>query len=220
MAQTRLKQLREEAVLTVHELAEASGVSDDTISKIENGQRVARPSTLRKLAGALDVSPQELRRPAKVEEPVPLAKASREAGQLAKEAEEPEEEQRVIPQRVSTIKSYIEDMKKLKELREAELEEIGKGKGIGLRDALPIQMELADEGLRGHLKELGVLDFAEAVKAGREMANPEAIPLCHELLRRLADLEALSAQARAAKQDGSSEHLRGGQKRPVGSRGV
>ena len=68
MAQTRLKQLREEAVLTVHELAEASGVSDDTISKIENGQRVARPSTLRKLASALNVGPQELRRPAKTEE--------------------------------------------------------------------------------------------------------------------------------------------------------
>jgi transcriptional regulator with XRE-family HTH domain len=80
MAQTRLKQLREEAVLTVHELAEASGVSDDTISKIENGQRVARPNTLRKLARALNVRPQELRRPAKVEEPVPLAKAPREAG--------------------------------------------------------------------------------------------------------------------------------------------
>jgi transcriptional regulator with XRE-family HTH domain len=78
MAQTRLKQLREEAVLTVHELAEASGVSDDTISKIENGQRVARPSTLRKLASALDVSPQELRRPAKTEEPaIPLAEAPR-----------------------------------------------------------------------------------------------------------------------------------------------
>jgi len=55
MPQTRLKQLREEAVLTVHELAEASGVSDDTISKIETGQRIARPSTLRKLANALGV---------------------------------------------------------------------------------------------------------------------------------------------------------------------
>jgi transcriptional regulator with XRE-family HTH domain len=90
MAQTRLKQLREEAVLTVHELAEASGVSDDTISKIENGQRVARPSTLRKLAGALDVSPQELRRPAKVEEPIPLAEAPREAGP-AQTMEQPRE---------------------------------------------------------------------------------------------------------------------------------
>src|SRR5215210_8025879 len=75
MAQTRLKQLREEAVLTVHELAEASGVSDDTISKIENGQRVARPSTLRKLASALNVSPQELRRPAKSEELAVAGKA-------------------------------------------------------------------------------------------------------------------------------------------------
>jgi transcriptional regulator with XRE-family HTH domain len=80
MALTRLKQLREEAVLTVHELAEASGVSDDTISKIENGQRVARPNTLRKLARALDVSPQELRRPARVKEPVPLGEAPREEG--------------------------------------------------------------------------------------------------------------------------------------------
>jgi transcriptional regulator with XRE-family HTH domain len=75
MALTRLKQLREEAVLTVHELAEASGVSDDTISKIENGQRVARPNTLRKLARALDVSPQELRRPAKTEELAGAGKA-------------------------------------------------------------------------------------------------------------------------------------------------
>ena len=82
MAQTRLKQLREDAVLTVHELAKASDVSDDTISKIENGQRVARPSTLRKLADALDVSPQELRRPAKAEEPALAgkARAPREAG--------------------------------------------------------------------------------------------------------------------------------------------
>ena len=74
MPQTRLKQLREEAVLTVHELAEASGVSDDTISKIENGQRIARPSTLRKLAQALAVSPQELRKLA-VEEAALAGKA-------------------------------------------------------------------------------------------------------------------------------------------------
>src|SRR5215208_2456795 len=87
MAQTRLKQLREEAVLTVHELAEASGVSDDTISKIENGQRVARPSTLRKLAQVLNVSPQELRRPAKTEELAGAGKgdAPREAGPLNKD---------------------------------------------------------------------------------------------------------------------------------------
>jgi transcriptional regulator with XRE-family HTH domain len=206
MAQTRLKQLREEAVLTVHELAEASGVSDDTISKIENGQRVARPSTLRKLAGALDVSPQELRRPAKVEEPVPLDEAPREAGppeERSIEAPSPsevataaEEERHVIPQSAATLKKYVEEMTELKKLREAEMKDLGKG--VGLRDALLNQMDLADKGLHDLMKELGVLDFAKAVRAGREMAEPEAIPLCHELLRRLEELEKVSAEARVA----------------------
>jgi transcriptional regulator with XRE-family HTH domain len=109
MAQTRLKQLREEAVLTVHELGEASGVSDDTISKIENGQRVARPSTLRKLADALDVSPQELRRPAKVEEPVPLAKAPREAGHS-------------VAQRLENLQRYEAHISKIAEKYRTEAE--------------------------------------------------------------------------------------------------
>lgn len=47
--------------MTVHELAEMSEVSEDAITKIENGRRRPRPSTIRKLAGALDVDPQELR---------------------------------------------------------------------------------------------------------------------------------------------------------------
>ncbi len=58
----RLKELREAAILTVHELSELSGVSEDTITKIENGHRAARPSTIRKLATALAIEPQELRR--------------------------------------------------------------------------------------------------------------------------------------------------------------
>jgi transcriptional regulator with XRE-family HTH domain len=57
----RVRELREEAVLTVHELAELSDVSEDAISKLENGRRRPRPSTLRKLARALDVDPRELR---------------------------------------------------------------------------------------------------------------------------------------------------------------
>jgi transcriptional regulator with XRE-family HTH domain len=109
MAQTRLKQLREEAVLTVHELGEASGVSDDTISKIENGQRVARPSTLRKLADALDVSPQELRRPAKVEEPVPLAEAPRGAGHS-------------VAQRLEDLQTYEAHISKIAEKYHTEAE--------------------------------------------------------------------------------------------------
>jgi transcriptional regulator with XRE-family HTH domain len=55
-----LKELREEAMLTVRELSERSGVSEDTITKIENGHRKGRGMTLRKLAKALRVEPHQL----------------------------------------------------------------------------------------------------------------------------------------------------------------
>lgn len=56
----RLKELREEAMTTVRELSERSGVSEDTITKIENGHRKGRSMTLRKLAKALGVEPHQL----------------------------------------------------------------------------------------------------------------------------------------------------------------
>ena len=88
-------------------------------------------------------------------------------------------------------------MKGFKALRKAEIEEIKKGTGPH-DGALLIQMEMADKGFRTLLEETGALGFAEAVKAGHEMAQHEAMPLCHELLRRLAELEALSAEARVS----------------------
>jgi transcriptional regulator with XRE-family HTH domain len=51
----RLAELREQRALTLRELSKTSGVSPDTINQIELGHRKARPSTLRKLAKALDV---------------------------------------------------------------------------------------------------------------------------------------------------------------------
>jgi transcriptional regulator with XRE-family HTH domain len=56
----RLKELREEAMMTVRELSERSGVSEDTITKIENGHRKGRGVTLRKLAKALGTTYDEL----------------------------------------------------------------------------------------------------------------------------------------------------------------
>ena len=56
----RLRQLRVERALTLRVLAERSGVSYDTINKLELGQRPARLSTIRKLADALGVEPTEL----------------------------------------------------------------------------------------------------------------------------------------------------------------
>ena len=56
----KVKRLRKERVLTIRELADEAGVSKTTISNIENGQSEAYPSTIRKLARALDVRPSEL----------------------------------------------------------------------------------------------------------------------------------------------------------------
>lgn len=59
---TRLKQRRERQLLTQKELGERAGVPVVTISRIETGWRDFRPypSTVRKLAAALDVDAQWL----------------------------------------------------------------------------------------------------------------------------------------------------------------
>jgi transcriptional regulator with XRE-family HTH domain len=77
MVGERLAKLREQKALTLHDLEELSGVGADGISKIENGHRKPRPSTLRKLAGALGVDVEDLSR----EAAFPLVETSREAGQ-------------------------------------------------------------------------------------------------------------------------------------------
>ena len=56
----RLKELRRERVLSLRELEERSGVSYNTIWRIEDGRQGAHPRTVRKLAEALGVEPKEL----------------------------------------------------------------------------------------------------------------------------------------------------------------
>jgi transcriptional regulator with XRE-family HTH domain len=56
----RLKELRREQVLSLRELEEKSGVSYNTIWRIEDGRQGAHPRTIRKLAEALGVNPKEL----------------------------------------------------------------------------------------------------------------------------------------------------------------
>jgi transcriptional regulator with XRE-family HTH domain len=56
----RLKELRRERVLSLRELEERSGVSYNTIWRIEHGSQGAHPRTVRKLAEALGVDPKEL----------------------------------------------------------------------------------------------------------------------------------------------------------------
>ncbi len=56
----KLRELRRRRVLTLHELEESSGVSYNTIWRLENGVTGAQPRTLRKIARALGVDPVEL----------------------------------------------------------------------------------------------------------------------------------------------------------------
>ncbi len=56
----KLRELRQRRVLTLHELEEVSGVSYNTIWRLENGKTGAQPRTVRKLAEALAVEPSAL----------------------------------------------------------------------------------------------------------------------------------------------------------------
>ena len=56
----RLRELRRVQVLSLRELEEKSGVSYNTIWRLEDGRQGAHPRTIRKLADALGVEPNEL----------------------------------------------------------------------------------------------------------------------------------------------------------------
>jgi transcriptional regulator with XRE-family HTH domain len=56
----RLRELRKHQVLSMRELEERSGVSYNTIWRLEAGRQGAQPRTIRKLAEALGVEPHEL----------------------------------------------------------------------------------------------------------------------------------------------------------------
>lgn len=58
----KLNYWRRARVLTVRQLAEKSGVGHSAISLMERGKREPHPSTLAKLAAALEIEPKDLLR--------------------------------------------------------------------------------------------------------------------------------------------------------------
>lgn len=56
----KLREARERQFVTQQELAERTGLTEATISRIENGLNQPRISTVRRLADALGVQPEEL----------------------------------------------------------------------------------------------------------------------------------------------------------------
>jgi transcriptional regulator with XRE-family HTH domain len=59
----KLRQYRERAALTQDELAKKAGTTRSTIMRLENGADSPYPATIRKLAAALNVEPQDLMGP-------------------------------------------------------------------------------------------------------------------------------------------------------------
>lgn len=57
---SNVRRLRELRALSQRELAARAGLSVTTVNRIELSQRKPMPKTVRKLAGALGISPQEL----------------------------------------------------------------------------------------------------------------------------------------------------------------
>jgi transcriptional regulator with XRE-family HTH domain len=55
-----LRQLRVERALSQQDLERMTNITQSTISNLEQGNRPARLSTIRKLAEALNVEPREL----------------------------------------------------------------------------------------------------------------------------------------------------------------
>lgn len=62
MRTPKLKELREKAFLTQAELAAKAGLTEATVNSLERDKQEARISTVRKLAEALGVKPEELTR--------------------------------------------------------------------------------------------------------------------------------------------------------------
>ena len=56
----KLRKLRREQALSQQDIERETGISQATLSDLEQGKRGARTSTLRKLAGFLGVEPKEL----------------------------------------------------------------------------------------------------------------------------------------------------------------
>ncbi len=56
----KFKQLRRQRVLTMEELAKKADVGRNTVWRLEHGVMGAQPRTIRKLARALGVEPEEL----------------------------------------------------------------------------------------------------------------------------------------------------------------
>jgi transcriptional regulator with XRE-family HTH domain len=198
MVGERLAELREQKALTLRDLEEVSGVGADAISKIENGHRKPRPSTLRKLARALGVEVEDFFR----EPAVPLAEAPREAGPaVVAVGVTPEEAAEKVEQQIYDPARIAQDWHRLAQRWEKRLEG-GDFDARSLEDfidtledvALSMQASVAAE--RRELR----ARYGEDVARNRAVLRPaldRLSTLVGEALRKI-DTEELEAKAELA----------------------
>ena len=79
----RLKSVRQRKALTQQQLAEKASVSRVTVSRLEGGRDEAFPTTVRKLAAALGVEPEDLSEAASRHDGDPRAKLAQVSDALA-----------------------------------------------------------------------------------------------------------------------------------------
>jgi len=116
-----VKEIRRRKGWSQKDLAEESGVGQDTISGIESGRHEPRPSTLRKLADALDVEVADFFR----EPAVPLAEAP-EGHAVVGVGATPEEAAENLEQQLYAPAKIAQDWHQLAQLFSDELEKVEK----------------------------------------------------------------------------------------------
>jgi transcriptional regulator with XRE-family HTH domain len=173
-----IRRLREEKGWSQAKLAGAAGMGVSGVSQIETGARNPSAVTLVKMAEALDVEVADFF--PKAEAPLWLD-------------EEPRE-RRITPVAADVLEGHLKFIARLKEQREAEMEEIRQGATPPF--AWIFHLEAADSYLRKIYEEAGILGFVEEVAAGRMMASFEGQRLCHQFSRQFSDFQKLTDEAR------------------------
>lgn len=101
----RLRELREERMLSQNELAKRSGVAQETVARLERGEGGALPRTIRRLAAGLEVSYEELFAPKMQTPPSPV-----EASEERREQEERDGIGSVRGKTIGVIRTQLEEI--------------------------------------------------------------------------------------------------------------
>lgn len=209
-----LRELRERAALSQGELAERAGMSKNAVGQLERGEFNPRPVTVRRLAEALDVRPEELWGG---ESSKAGALPSLEALETAEEDEAVEEERR----RARAFLQRFPHEEERAEYLEGEVLRIHAHYRKLFREVLTILKETDTDvnglstvfgffitnGLQHALEESGVIAYINSVLQGKVEASSREREFCKDLGKRISDeLSEASRIAEDAREFARQQH--------------